>query len=152
MYWLNIQDNILLGTTKNDKQRCRELIEMMGLKGFEKAYPDQISGGMLQRAAIARTLCYDPNIILMDEPFAALDYFTRKNMQDEVVNIHQKNNKNIIFVTHSIDEAFVIGKRIIILKDGAIANDYCLNHFKYPRDLLDTELIKIKKEILNQLS
>ena len=121
-------------------------------KKFEKAYPHQLSGGMQQRVALARALAYDPSIILMDEPFAALDYFTREAMQKELIRIYQLKKKSIIFVTHSIEEALAIGQNIYIVNDGKVHAQFNLESYEYPRDILSPSLIEIKKDIIRKLA
>ncbi len=150
MPWLTVWKNIVFGLPKGrvPEQAVRGLIETVGLSGFEKAYPAQLSGGMQQRAALARALAYDPELILMDEPFAALDYFTRETMQNELIRIYSLQKKSVVFVTHSIDEALLIGQKIIILDHGRAEREFSLSCFPYPRDLLSPELIGIKKEII----
>lgn len=149
MPWLTIGDNILFGT--RDKSVLNRLLELTGLQGFENAYPSQLSGGMQQRAALARALAYEPDYLLMDEPFAALDHFTRKKMQQELLRIHQAEQKGILFVTHSIDEALTIGRKVVILEDGGCKTEYELGELPYPRDLLSEKLVGIKREIICQL-
>ncbi len=87
----------------------------MGLSGFEKHYPNELSGGMKQRVAIARSLAYEPEILLMDEPFAALDAQTRETLQEELIKIWQSSKKTIVFITHSIDEAIFLSQRVAIM-------------------------------------
>lgn len=153
MPWLTVWKNITFGLRKKEinPSVINQLIDTVGLKGFEKAYPAQLSGGMQQRTALARSLAYDPSLILMDEPFAALDHFTRKLMQEELLRIHQLNHKEILFVTHSIDEAINIGDTIVIIKEGKLACRYDLKDCPFPRNLLSEQLIKMKKEIINHL-
>ena len=150
MSWLNVYNNIVLGFSKEkiSEKKISDLISLIGLENFSKAYPYQLSGGMQQRVALARTLAYDPDLILMDEPFAALDYFTRVGMQNELIKLKNLTKKSILFVTHNIDEALILGENIIILEDGKVKESYILEK-KYPRDLLEGDLIKLKKEILN---
>lgn len=124
---------------------------MIGLNGFDKAYPHQLSLGMMQRVAIARALANDGNIILMDEPFASLDYFTRETLQNETINIYTNSKKSIIFVTHSIDEALILGKKIIIFEGGKIKKEYDLNNEDYNRNILSKFFIELKKDILNSI-
>lgn len=90
-------------------------MDLVGLNQFYDHYPNELSGGMKQRVAIARSLAYDPEVLLMDEPFAALDAQTRENLQEELVRIWQKTGKTIIFITHGIDEAVYLGQRIAVL-------------------------------------
>lgn len=157
MPWLNIGNNILFGTGRKLRRKgpldhdLERLLELTRLKGFERAYPSQLSGGMQQRAALARALAYEPDYLLMDEPFAALDYFTRKEMQQELLRIQGTEKKGILFVTHSIDEALAIGKKVVILEQGICRKEYNLDEFPYPRDLLGEELSEIKKNIIAEI-
>ena len=154
MPWLTVSGNITFGLEKQkiDRGEMEELMNLVGLKKFEKAYPHQLSGGMQQRVALARALAYDPSIILMDEPFAALDYFTREAMQNELIRIHQLKKKTIIFVTHSIEEALAIGQNIFVFNEGGIRAQFNLEPYAYPRDVLSPSLIEVKKEIIKQLA
>ncbi len=119
--WLNIIKNVEFGLKirKIEKIRRREMAEEMlnsvGLASFEKHFPHELSGGMRQRASIAQALVTEPGLLLMDEPFGALDDFTRMELQDLLQKIHSKNNITTIFITHSIDEAIKLGDRIILL-------------------------------------
>ncbi len=109
----------LHGIDKEKRQkRAREVIEVVGLQGYENSYPSELSGGMQQRVGLARGLALDADILLMDEAFSALDPLIRREMQDELLELKTKMKKTIIFVTHDLDEAFKIGDRIAILKDG----------------------------------
>lgn len=153
MPWLTVWKNIVFGIPKN--QVClsavQTLIDTVGLQGFEKARPLQLSGGMQQRVSLARALAYDPELILMDEPFAALDYFTRSAMQNELIRIYSLQRKSIVFVTHSVDEALLIGQKILVLKQGSVNQEISLSGYGYPRDLLSPELIEIKRKIITTL-
>ncbi len=119
--WLSIEDNIALplklrGVSKSERrQRARELCKLVGITGFEKRYPRELSGGMRQRASIARALSYDPKILLMDEPFGALDAITRDAMNIELQRIWMETSKTIVLVTHSISEAVFLADRIALL-------------------------------------
>jgi NitT/TauT family transport system ATP-binding protein len=119
--WYSIADNIALplklrGVGKRARRaRASELCQLVGLPGFEKAYPRELSGGMRQRAAIARALSYDPTILLMDEPFGALDALTRDKMNLELQNIHAQAGATVVFVTHSISEAVFLADRVVLL-------------------------------------
>lgn len=126
MPWLTVEKNIAFGLKKKDVRRddLSRLIAMTGLKGFEDALPGQLSGGMQQRAALARALAMKPDFILMDEPFAALDHFTREKMQNFLLELHQNTRCGVLFVTHSIDEALAIGDRIVILSDHKANKGY----------------------------
>lgn len=119
--WRTVEKNVELGleAKKVPKEKRKEMaskyIKMVGLEGFQKSYPRQLSGGMQQRVAIARALVVNPEIIFMDEPFGALDAITRMKMQDEILKIQRKENKTIIFVTHDIEEAVFLADRIVIM-------------------------------------
>lgn len=115
MPWLNCEKNVLLGLKNKSRKDAAEILELVGLKGFEKAYPSQLSGGMKQRAALARTLIRNSNLLLMDEPFSALDNNTRTSLQQELLRIRKETGAGIIFVTHNIEEATTLGDRIITL-------------------------------------
>ena len=119
--WKTVLNNVLyglekLGMAREERlRRAREFIDLVGLTGFEDNYPSQLSGGMKQRAAIARTLAIDPRILLMDEPFGALDAQTRSLMQGELLNIWQRSRKTVIFVTHDVHEAVFLAERIAVM-------------------------------------
>lgn len=104
--------------SKERQKKARESLELVGLKGYEDSYPDQLSGGMKQRVGLARALANDPEILLMDEAFSALDPLIRSDMQDELIDLQQKMKKTIIFITHDLDEAIKLGDRIMLMKDG----------------------------------
>ena len=119
MPWLTVSQNISFGLKKKeiDPKVIDRLISLTGLEGFSEALPRQLSGGMQQRTALARALALDPSFILMDEPFATLDHFTREKMQQVLLEIHQSSHCGVLFVTHSIDEALAIADRIVILEN-----------------------------------
>ena len=151
MPWLTCEKNITFGLPPNyDKEKIRALLTTVGLTNFAHAYPGELSGGMQQRTALARTLARDSNLILMDEPFAALDYFTRQIMQKEVLKIKAASHTGIIFVTHNIDEALLLADRILILKDGNITSDIALA-YQGQRDILTARFIDLKRQILAAL-
>lgn len=111
----------LQGVPQEDRlQKARNAIELVGLKGYENSLPAQLSGGMQQRVGLARALATDPDILLMDEAFSALDPLIRKEMQDELLSLQDRMHKTIIFITHDLDEALKLGNRIAIMKDGVI--------------------------------
>ncbi|MDG0871611.1 glycine betaine/L-proline ABC transporter ATP-binding protein [Paenibacillus thiaminolyticus] len=115
-YGLEIQ-----GMAKEERYRkAREALGLVGLDGWEQKYPDELSGGMQQRVGLARALANDPDVLLMDEAFSALDPLIRRDMQDELLALQQKMHKTIIFITHDLDEALRIGDRIALLKDGKL--------------------------------
>ena len=117
--WLKIKENVgfgLKGMSKQEKEKTvMRHLEMVGLKGFENSYPSQLSGGMSQRAAIARGLANNPTILLLDEPFGALDALTRIQMQKEILRIQKEEGTTMVMVTHDIDEAIYLGNRIVIM-------------------------------------
>ena len=115
-YGLSVQ-----GMAKEERwERARQWIDVVGLKGYEQMRPSELSGGMQQRVGLARALCTNPEILLMDEPFSALDPLIRRDMQDELVRLQRDLNKTIVFITHDLDEALRLGDRIAILKDGKV--------------------------------
>ena len=117
--WLKIKDNVGFGIKDISKAERKQLVQrhldLVGLNGFENAYPSQLSGGMSQRAAIARGLVGNPSILLLDEPFGALDALTRIQMQKEILRIQQEEKTTMIMVTHDIDEAIYLGERIVVM-------------------------------------
>lgn len=128
-YGLEVQDI----PVKKRRQKAMEAIELVGLEGWEKYYPRQLSGGMKQRVGIARALANDPEILLMDEPFSALDPLIRREMQTELLNIEDYMDKTIVFITHDMNEAFKIGDRVALLKDGELVQiGYPADFFKNP--------------------
>lgn len=153
MPWLDVTRNILFGLRGKEEEPglVKDIIETVGLSGFEKAYPAQLSGGMQQRTALARALAYRPSLILMDEPFAALDHFTREQMQQELIRVQETENCSILFVTHSIDEALLLGHRILIIDQGQVERLYDLEDEGRQRDLLEDRFIHIKREIVADL-
>ncbi|WP_233195267.1 glycine betaine/L-proline ABC transporter ATP-binding protein [Cryobacterium sp. M91] len=107
------------GAAKKERfTRAREIIELVGLKGYEQHYPDQLSGGMQQRVGLGRALAGDPDTILFDEPFSALDPLIRRDMQAEVIRLHKEMGKTMVFVTHDLSEALKLGDRILIMRNG----------------------------------
>jgi NitT/TauT family transport system ATP-binding protein len=132
MPWLKVVDNVMLPAKilrlnkKDARERAMSLLEMTGLAGFEKKYPRQLSGGMQQRVSIARALLHDPDLLLMDEPFAALDALTRERMSDELQSLWMATGKTVVFVTHSISEAVFLADRILVMsrRPGRIISEF----------------------------
>jgi NitT/TauT family transport system ATP-binding protein len=122
--WRRILENVLLPAeilglpSRESKERARGLLALVGLSGYEDKYPYELSGGMQQRAAIARALVHDPKLVLMDEPFGALDALTREKMNLELLRIWKEARKTIVFVTHGISEAVFLGTRVVVLTAG----------------------------------
>jgi NitT/TauT family transport system ATP-binding protein len=152
--WLTIDKNITFGPKEAGipkKERhtlAQKYIDLVGLSGFEKKYPNQLSGGMKQRAAIARALANDPELLLMDEPFSALDAQTRTMMQLELSRIFETTGKSVLYITHNIPEAVLLGDRVVVLgrRPGKIIKTIDI---KLPRPR--TEAIKIKPEYVAYL-
>ena len=119
--WKTVRANVSYGLEKaglareERARRAQQFIDLVGLSGFEESYPSQLSGGMKQRAALARTLAIDPKILLMDEPFGALDAQTRSLMQTELLAIWQRSPKTVIFVTHDVQEAVYLAQRVVVM-------------------------------------
>ena len=105
---------------KERRAKAEEMVDLVGLTGYEKSYPDQLSGGMQQRVGLARALANDPEMLLFDEPFSALDPLIRRDMQNEVIRLHHELGKTMVFITHDLAEALKLGDRILILRDGEI--------------------------------
>lgn len=153
MPWLTVEQNLAFSLIKCKdksyvKDKVQATLEILGLADFKKAYPSQISGGMAQRVSLGRTLCFDPEIILMDEPLGALDAFTRKKLQNELVDIFIKSGKTFIFVTHDIEEAVYLGQRVAVMNNGIITEEIKidLDFFRNPED---AKFLEYKKSILN---
>jgi NitT/TauT family transport system ATP-binding protein len=152
--WLTISKNIEYGLKQKNlskperKKIVDHFIDLIDLKGFENNYPIQLSGGMRQRVALARAMAVDPAILLMDEPFAALDSFTRERMQDELVRIWQHNKKVIVFITHSIEESIKLADRIIIMspRPGRIVEELAMDSPR-PRDISSDECVRVARRI-----
>lgn len=153
--WLNVEQNIGYALNGIPKEKRNELIsqhiELVGLKGFEKAYPKQLSGGMAQRAGIARALVNNPPVLLLDEPFGALDTFTKIQMQNEVKRIQKQSKTTMILVTHDIDEAVYLADYVIVLssRPGKIKRIVPIE-LPEPRDRNSYEFLQIRKSIYNE--
>ncbi|MBP2080059.1 ABC transporter ATP-binding protein [Oceanobacillus polygoni] len=153
--WLTVLGNVTFGLTgeKQEKEQLgKQYLEKVGLSGNEKLYPKQLSGGMAQRVAIARALVTSPEILLLDEPFSALDAFTKMQLQDLLLSIWKAYQTTIVLVTHDIDEATYLCDRIIILRGqpGEITKEIKLEE-KRPRARGSKQLAEIKTEILKSL-
>ena len=122
--WKTAQGNVEFGleakgvSKAQRAERARHYLDLVGLASFADRYPHELSGGMKQRVAIARALSYDPEVLLMDEPFAALDSQTRETLQDELLRIWQQTGKTIVFITHGIEEAVYLGQRVLVMAAG----------------------------------
>lgn len=153
--WLTVEQNVgyvLTGIPKEDKKKLvQEYIELVGLKGFEKAYPKELSGGMSQRAGIARALVNKPEVLLLDEPFGALDAFTKIALQKELKRIQRKSGTTMVMVTHDIEEAVFLADHIIVLdsKPGRIKLEVQVE-LPVPRDRNSYEFLQVKKKIYEE--
>ena len=148
----NRQDNNAMNpAAASPDKRCQQLLQELELTEAADLYPAQLSGGMAQRVSLGRTLFYDPDLILMDEPFSALDYFTRRNLQDMVLRLFQHQKKTILFVTHDVEEALLLGDRILVMENGSIKADMPVP-LPFPRQAADPALQEMRQQILNLLS
>jgi sulfonate transport system ATP-binding protein len=155
--WLTVAGNVAFGLKargvyKTQKHRVQEMIDLMGLTGFEKAYPHQISGGMASRVALAQTFIQDPGIILLDEPLSALDAFTRAIIQDEVLNMWRKFEPIIILVTHDVEEAVYLADRVIVMspRPGRQVAEMPID-LPHPRDRTSEQFIDKRRAIIQAL-
>ena len=154
MPWKTVMENVefglkIKGMDKTERRKiAQKYIDLVGLMGFEKAYPDQLSGGMKQRVSIARAYSNDPHILLMDEPFGALDAQTRYAMEEELQRIWQTEKRTVIFVTNNIEEALYLADRIVLLTEcpAHVKAVYEVN-LPRPRDTVDPEFLRLRKEI-----
>lgn len=154
--WASVWDNVALGLrhlSKEEQHRIAgDVIELVGLSGFERSYPMQLSGGMKQRVEVARALAVSPDVIYMDEPFGALDSLTRLTMRSEIVSIWQRERPTILFVTHDVDEAIQIAERIVVFsaRPGRIAGIVKVEA-DHPRAITSPEYASIKSELYTLL-
>ncbi len=156
--WRTIRRNIAFGMEiakipkEEQEKRLAHYIELMNLKGFENKFPSQLSGGMKQRAGIARTLVMNPKVILMDEPFSAVDHLTRCTLQDELLKLREKEKKTILFVTHDINEAVYLADRVILFspRPSVIQEEYVIQA-GYPRNRDDEYLSHVASQIMKDI-
>lgn len=158
MPWKNVLSNVTFGLElKNVKKEKRDkiainLLDNFGLKDFINSYPYELSGGMKQRVAIARAMATSPEILFMDEPFGALDAYTRFKMQNDLIEFWLNNKMTIVFVTHSVEEALFLGTRIILMspRPGEIVEDYKIE-LEYPRNRWNKEFGQLFQKIMDDL-
>ncbi len=156
--WRTVLKNITFGLEVQDvpeektRERAMEYIKMVGLEGFEESYPHTLSGGMKQRVGLARALAYEPEILLMDEPFGSLDAQTKKMMQRELIKIWQETEKTVVFVTHSVIEATYLADRIVVMtaRPGRIKGTVNVD-LPRPRDYTGDKFLKIREKVLDLL-
>lgn len=157
--WRSVLNNVTFGLEldgvpqKERNRKALQFLSMMGLKGFEHCYPYELSGGMKQRVAIARTLINEPKVLLMDEPFGALDAQTRNEMQEYLLELCRETGVTVVFVTHNVDEAVFLANEVIGLaaRPATIKTKYEIK-LSYPRDRTDSEFVAIRREILDYLA
>jgi NitT/TauT family transport system ATP-binding protein len=153
--WLNVRDNVEFGLRMANlpKAQCRDtarrFLQMVNLADFERAFVHELSGGMKQRVAIARALALDPDVLLMDEPFGALDAQTRDLLHDELQNIWSATRKTVLFVTHNVREAIVLGDRVVVLsaRPGRIKQEFTIN-LPRPRQIESYAVVDLSREIM----
>ncbi|HPC55465.1 MAG TPA: ABC transporter ATP-binding protein [Methanolinea sp.] len=156
--WRTVIDNIEFGleirgmTREERKKRAIEYLDLVGLRDFAGRFPYELSGGMRQRVAVARALAIDPAILLMDEPFGALDAQTRNRLQRELLDIWEKTRKTVLFVTHSVDEAVYLSDRIVVLtpRPGRIREIVPIG-LPRPRERTDVEFARIRRYVLDHV-
>ncbi len=155
--WLTIEDNISFGLKarkifKNRKEDVSSYIDMVGLRGFEKSFPHQVSGGMNQRASLARALVGRPDILLLDEPLGALDAFTRMNMQDEILRLWKENKMTVVMVTHDVDEAVYMSDYVVVMTARPAKVEKVIKiDLGFPRVRSQNQFLKYRTEILEIL-
>ena len=149
--WLSVAENITIHRKKGPEAAAlqKKYLAMMGLTEFAAVYPFQLSGGMAQKIAIARALAYEPDILLMDEPFSALDYFTRQELQEEILKIFRELSIGIVFVTHNVEEALSLATDLLILKKAAAPIRFALANTDQENKEIQAALLK--KQILELL-
>jgi NitT/TauT family transport system ATP-binding protein len=157
--WMTVRQNISFGPRQRQLPRAEidrttnEFVRLVGLERFADRYPNQLSGGMKQRVAIARVLANDANILLMDEPFGALDALTREQLQNELLQIWKRTGVNTIFVTHSVEEAVLLADRVLVMSagPGRIDSDFRID-LPRPRDVSSPEFNALRRDIARQLT
>ncbi len=159
MPWRNIIDNVVFGLElrgvpkKERYETCKKILERFGLIDFLYSFPHELSGGMKQRAAIARAIATSPLILFMDEPFGALDAYTRFQMQEDLIDFWLEEKRTIIFVTHSVEEAIFLGTKVILMspRPGEIAKEYDID-LPYPRNRFNTNFETYFKDIMDNMN
>jgi sulfonate transport system ATP-binding protein len=155
MPWLDVARNAGFGLVrrvapKEIARRVNDALDLVGLRDFASAMPDQLSGGMAQRVAIARALVLEPELLLLDEPFGALDAFTRRGLQQQLVQIWQRRAPTIVFVTHDVEEAVLLGQMVAELEQGRLVGLHTID-LPYPRDPTDPAVNVHRRHVLERL-
>jgi NitT/TauT family transport system ATP-binding protein len=158
--WLSALDNVAFGLElkgigrKAARDRAAEALKRVGLQGFERHLPKELSGGMKQRVAISRVLANDPKVMLLDEPFSALDTFTRTSLQNQLLQIWERNKRTLLFVTHSVEEAVLLGTTVAVMakaaEGGKLIREISID-MPRPRDTTGAEFNDYKRQILTAL-
>jgi sulfonate transport system ATP-binding protein len=156
MPWLSVADNIRFAEVGRAGREQGEdafgdverILRTLSLSKFAQSFPHELSGGMAQRVALGRTLFCEPRLVLMDEPFGSLDWFTRKALQDDLLRLWEEGGKTILFVTHDIDEALLLADRVVVLREGKIIDQFQVGH---PRPRSSAGLIPLRERILSSI-
>ncbi|MEU6138109.1 ABC transporter ATP-binding protein [Nocardioides sp. NPDC047086] len=156
--WMTVQENVEFGlrlrhiSRSERRERATHYIEVTGLKGFEKSYPHQLSGGMRQRVSVARAFVNDPEILLMDEPFGALDEQTKFTLQQELLRLWEQTKKTVVFITHGLDEALTLADRVLVMtpRPGRISTVIDVP-FERPRDVLELRQEDEYGQLINKI-
>ena len=151
----NIEYGLRINNTPKEQRKAKvaELVKLIGLEGFEDVYPNKLSGGMQQRVSIARAMAYDPDVLLMDEPFGALDAQTRNRMLVDLIDIHEKTHKTTLFVTHSVEEAVMISDRVCMFssRPSKIKESITIE-LEHPRSVTDDKFVEYQKRLFDGLA
>lgn len=156
--WQTVEQNLsfsfrMRGNYAENKDKVQRILGVIGLENFKNDYPAQLSGGMAQRVALARTLICSPKILLLDEPLGALDAFTRMNMQDEILSMWKENRQLVVMVTHDVDEAIYMGTKVIVMDahPGRVKAEIPID-LEYPRNRSSSQFVEYRNQILDMLN